>query len=136
MEANYLAIFVGAIINMIIGSLWFSPIMFGKTWMKLSGIMPGKNDKNMKSKMMKAYIGSFIVSLVMACVLSYFIILANATTFASGALIGLLAGIGFVVTSTASSYLFESKPFKLYLLTVGYYVISYVIIGGILAIWK
>ena len=37
-DVNYLAVLVAAIINMVIGSIWYSPSMgFGKSWMKYSG---------------------------------------------------------------------------------------------------
>ena len=33
-DINYLAVFVAAIINMIIGSFWYSPLLFAKPWMR------------------------------------------------------------------------------------------------------
>ena len=32
---NYIAVLVSAVIGMAIGALWYSPLLFGKIWMKL-----------------------------------------------------------------------------------------------------
>ena len=36
-EVNWLAVLVAAIIPMIIGTIWYSPPVFGNTWMRLIG---------------------------------------------------------------------------------------------------
>ena len=41
MKINYLAVVVAAIAWFVVGSLWYSPLLFGKMWMELSGITPG-----------------------------------------------------------------------------------------------
>ncbi len=37
---NYLAVLVAAIVGMVVGFIWYSPKVFGKMWMKLSGVNP------------------------------------------------------------------------------------------------
>ena len=56
---NWLAIILAAVATMIVGALWYSPILFGKLWMKLSG-MGGDKDAEMKKKVTQAYIIGFI----------------------------------------------------------------------------
>lgn len=43
---NYLAVLIAAIVSMIVGGLWYSPILFGKMWTKAMGW----NEETMKEK--------------------------------------------------------------------------------------
>ena len=57
---NYLAVLVSAIIGMIIGALWYSPLLFGKLWMKLSGMTEKQLNEAKKKGMGKMYLVAFI----------------------------------------------------------------------------
>ena len=97
---------------MIIGFLWYSKMLFGATWMKLSGISEA-NMKKANSNMPILYGTMFVASLVMAYVLAHFAKYAGAATLTDGAVAGFWAWLGFVATTMLSSSLFESKPIKL-----------------------
>lgn len=49
---------------------------------------------------------------------------------------GLVTGLGWVAMSLGVIYLFEQRPFKLWLINSGYQVLTYTVMGGILAAWK
>jgi Protein of unknown function (DUF1761) len=72
---NLLAVLVAAIATMVVGFLWYSPLLFAKAWMKEMGYDP--NDKAKTEKMKKsagpAYGGSFLASLVSAFILALFL---------------------------------------------------------------
>ena len=50
MAVNYLAVLVAAIVSMVIGGLWYSPLLFGNVWMKLSGITQKDVEKAKKKE--------------------------------------------------------------------------------------
>ena len=50
-----------------------------------------------------------------------------------GAVIGLIVGVGFVMTTFAAGYVFEGRPPKLYFINVGYSLVALIVMGGILA---
>ncbi len=35
---NYLAVLVSSVVGMGIGALWYSPLLFGKLWMRWNGM--------------------------------------------------------------------------------------------------
>ncbi|HEY4267070.1 MAG TPA: DUF1761 domain-containing protein, partial [Galbitalea sp.] len=37
---NYIAVILATLSSMIIGSVWYTPKVFGNYWMKLSGVKP------------------------------------------------------------------------------------------------
>jgi hypothetical protein len=125
---NFIALLAAAVVNMIVGSFWYSPAGFGKLWIKLSKVEMGKN-KNMGLM----YALTFVGSLMQAFVLSRIIMYAGAADMISGAKIGLLVGLGFLATTSLNNVVFGGKPLKLYYLDLGYYLVVLVINGALLA---
>jgi len=131
---NYVAVLVSAIVGFVIGGLWYSPLLFGKTWMKLMNITQ-KEMKANKDKAKKGYIFMFVALLVMAYTLALFVNYAGATTLTAGLLVGFWAWLGFVATVLLGGFLWENKPFSLYLINVSHYLVVLVVMGAILAVW-
>lgn len=133
---NIWAVIAAAAVNMVLGFLWYSDMMFGKQWMKLMGIHPTKEEKEKMQKTMGPAMGIMLVSsLIMAYVLDRFVHMAMANTLLEGAKVGLWAWLGFVATTMLSSVLFGKKPLKLYYIDTGYYLVLMLINGAILARW-
>ena len=132
---NYLAILIAAIVSMVIGALWYSPVLFGKLWMKLSGISEKQIQDAKKKGMTKSYALAFLGTLVMSYVLAHFVDYAEATTFASGMQTGFWIWLGFLVTTMLGTVLWEGKPVKLYFLNIAHYFVVLLITGGMLALW-
>lgn len=130
-DLNYEAIFVCSIIYLLLGALWYSPILFGKQWISLTGLQ----EKDMKGSV-RAYIGGFFVALYISVVLSMFIYKTQALTALEGALVGFWAWFGFIATTHFSGVIWEKKPFNLYLIHVVFLLIMLVISGAILAVWR
>ena len=133
-DLNYLAIFVGAISNMILGFLWYGPI-FGKTWIALMGFTNESMEAAKAKGMGKQYTLMFLGALTMSYVLAHFIDYAGAATIPQGIQAGFWVWLGFIAPVTLGSVLWDNKPWKLWFLNNGYYLISLVIMGGILASW-
>jgi len=117
LEINYIAVIVAAIVQMIVGLVWYSPQLFGKAWMRLSGV--SKEDMKKRS-MGKSYSVGFIAAFVTAMVMSYFLSLAGATTFGGAANVAFWIWLGFLATTMLGSVLWEAKPTTLYLINVSY----------------
>lgn len=132
---NYLAILVAAITTMIIGFLWYGPL-FGKPWMKLAGLTAEKLGEMKKKGMTKTYMVSMLASLIMAYVLSFFVSRVGADTAIAGAVIGLWVWVGFVATTMINDVLFLNRSVNLYSINTGYQLVSLLIMGAILGVWK
>jgi hypothetical protein len=133
-QPHLLAVIVAAIIPMIIGALWYSPVMFAKKWMALIG----KTEEEIKKSFnpMKMYGLSFLASLVMAYVLAHIVINTGYSGFVGGMHAGFWLWLGFVLTTNSSTVLFESRPSGLYWMNVSYYLVSILLMGGLLAVWR
>ena len=140
-EINYWAVLLSAIVNMGLGFAWYGPL-FGKKWMSLSGISEQQIEefkKAGKNEMNKQYAIAFVAALVMALVLAEFVVFAENYLLLYGVglgiKVGFMAWLGFVVPVTLSSVLWEKKPWALWGLNAGYYLVLLLVTGVILATW-
>ncbi len=125
-------IIAAALLNMIIGFIWYSPYVFGKQWMKL---IDKKHLEIEKKHMLKAYTTSFIMSIILSFVLSQFIHGNHMDTLLQGAKVGFWVWLGFVVTTSLPDYLFTGRRLQLYILNNGFNLIAIVSMGALLAVW-
>lgn len=130
-QINYVAVIVSALLSFVIGWIWYSPIMFGKTWMKENGF---KEEDLKKVNMVKIYSTSFVLALVIAFNLAAFI--GSNADLLFGLSAGAAVGIGWVAASFGITYLFEQKSIQLFLINAGYQAVTYIVMGGLLAVWK
>jgi len=161
MEINYLAILVAAIVPMVLGFLWYNPILFGNVWMREAGM----TEEKMKSVNMGLIFGvSFLLSILLAFFTQFLAIHQTGVisliggdpsaesvlpsfqafmddygsdfrTFKHGALHGLLAGIFLVLPIMGTNGLFERKSWKYILINVGYWTVALTIMGAIVCGW-
>lgn len=131
---NFLAVFIAALASFALGSLWYSPLMFGKTWQKALAL----TDEDIKDANMFLIFGSsFILMLVMAFGLAMFEQGHNNTesTWLSGASHGLFIAIFFVATSYGVNILYQRKPLKLWFIDAGYQIVLLGLMGSIIGAW-
>src|SRR5688572_33505508 len=94
---NYLAVLVAALSTFILGGLWYSPLLFGKAWMRANNFAEDDLQTFSKARM---FGWSFLFSLVMALNLAMF--LSGPTTNVTwGMAAGALAGFGWVALAIA-----------------------------------
>ncbi len=131
---NYWAVLGAAIVSMIVGSLWYSPMLFAKPWMKLNGFT-GDNKADKTKGMATAMLGMFIGSLIMAYVLANVLLLVGASTVSAALIAALWLWLGFIVVPYSSGVLFERKPLALFFINIGNYLVTLLLMAVVLAIW-
>lgn len=129
---NHWALLVSALILWLLGAAWYSPVLFAKPWMALLGIDKNKtNSKTMIPGMVASFIGDLILSLVLAHVLGW----AGVSTLGWGVFIGVLMWLGFFVAPALPQGIYENRPFKLFAINEGYWLVGLIVVGGLLAVW-
>jgi len=137
MGVHLLPVLVAAIATMVVGFLWYSPLLFAKPWMVLMGYNPEDKGKleEMQKGAGKSYAISFVASLVSAFVLTKIIEIAAVNSALYGMKIGFAVWLGFVTTVQLTGLLFAKQPFKLYAINTGYQLVCYLVMGAIVAVW-
>jgi hypothetical protein len=137
MGVNLWSVLAAAVATMILGFLWYSPLLFAKPWTLAMGYDP--NDKAKMEEMRKGagklYGITFIASLISAFVLGKVIEITTVNSIFYGMKIGFAVWLGFVTTVQLTSTLFKKRPIKLYLIDTGYQLVCYLVMGAILARW-
>ncbi|MHA2343546.1 MAG: DUF1761 domain-containing protein [Candidatus Hodarchaeales archaeon] len=134
-DINYLAVFVSAIVYMVIGMLWYSKAVFGDVWIGLIGFTEEEIEKAKKKGMGATMAVAFSAALVMSYVLAHFIDYTQAKSILEGVQTGFIIWLGFVATILISTVLWENRPVKLFLINVSYYLVALPGMGGMLAVW-
>ena len=129
---NYLAVILAAAANYIIGAIWYSAL-FGKQWKALSGI------SEMKPTAPAIFLG-IVGALLMSYVLDHAIIYASGYMKVSGIGAGIMCGffnwLGFIAPVTLGTVLYEKKSWNFWILNSSYWLISLLVMGVILSLWK
>lgn len=129
---NPWAILVAAASNFVIGGLWFSPLLFGRAWMKANGF----TEDDLKKGSPAVIFGvSFFFCLVMAANLAAFLATPE-TTLTWGITAGVLAGLGFATLGLGVVALFERRPWSYIFVNGGYLTVSFAVMGAILGAWR
>jgi hypothetical protein len=118
--------------RMALGGLWYSPVLFIRTWMRLTGISEQQMKQGMGGKIAGDVVGSLLMALVMAHMVGW----ADATEALGGLAVGFLCWIGFVAVATISTVTYEKRPFQLIALHNGYNLASMLAMAVILAVWR
>lgn len=130
MDVNIYTIIAAAIINLLLGYLWYSPLLFGRIWVK---------EHNLDSSFLRPsslhYLGAIIVAIVTAWVFSILIHWFEITFILTGMQFGFLIWLGFVATAQFSGVIWAQKTIRAYLIDTGFQLVNLVIMGAILSIW-
>jgi Protein of unknown function (DUF1761) len=132
---NWLAVLVGGLAYFALGSVWYSPVLFSKKWIKHAGI--NINNPNAKKGMGVMFGGSFVLMVLTALGIS---ILANrmevTACWLSGLKLGSITGLLIGSTAISVSYLYEKRPIGLHLINGGYTLLGNIIAAIIICCWR
>lgn len=163
---NWLALFVAALIPLVVGFIWYHERVFGNAWMKASGVNPGNPGG---AQMARIFGMTYFFSLLLAMMLQSIVIhqmhvmsilmnepgiqdpnseiskwLAefmgkygdNFRTFKHGAFHGILSGIFLALPILGINALFERRSARYILLHAGYWIVTLALMGGVVCGWK
>lgn len=135
-QVNFLAVLLAGIASMVVGFLWYSPLLFGKPWMKLLGYT-SKSMKDAQKEMGKTYGISFILSLVTAYILFHVMVLSENFFGYSALITGLITAfwmwLGFVAPVQLTDVLFGKKQWQLFGINTGYQLVALMVMAVVLA---
>lgn len=132
LEVNFLAVIVGGVLYMIVGALWYSPMLFGNYWMK----QIGKTVEEIQQSSPLEYGYAFVAALLSTFMLAVFMKALGAATLTDGLMAGGLVWLGFVATTTLTYTIFEGPPKTVWMLYQGYQLLMLLIVGGLLGAWQ
>jgi hypothetical protein len=126
-DVNWIAVLLCGVSSLVLGGLWYSPMLFAKAWQRAAGV----TDEQAKSGNMGMIFGlTFLLSLIAAAVFAMF--LGSSMSLGAATAAGFSAGLCWVAASLGISYLFERRPLGLWLINGGYHTLQFTMFGLIL----
>jgi hypothetical protein len=129
---NIWAVLTAVAAKQALGFLWYSPMVFGKTFAKASGQSP----EDMRATIGRGIGGDILGAVLMAVGLAVAVDLAHAASWFYGLLLGLGCWLAFAAPASAGPMLFERRPLSLFALQNGYLAVSLAVMGAIIGAWR
>ncbi|MEN9348443.1 MAG: hypothetical protein RLZZ77_1954 [Bacteroidota bacterium] len=153
---------LAALIPLVIGFIYYSPLLFANAWMKAAGVSPERpSGGRMALTFVLVYVCSFFIGFVLEfSVIHQFHVFSilqgepdvmttgshtnqvltsfmteygdRFRTFKHGALHGTIVGLLFVTPIIAVNALFERRSFKYIAIHAGYWIITLALMGGVI----
>jgi hypothetical protein len=127
-QVNYLAVLLAGLSSMVVGSVWYMPQVFGKTWAKLS-----------KAKMAGSpavYVLTLVASLFTAFILAHVTFLSNSfykDSFMQDALTtAFWLWLGFTAARILVHDLFEGRDKKLFAINAAHELVTVMVMAAII----
>ncbi len=131
---NYWAVLLAAASTMVGGSIWYSPRVFGNTWMRLVGMEKDKAGEGAT----KAIAVTIFVSLITAYVLAHVSYLSHsffANSFLQDSLTtAFWMWLGFTASRFITHDAFERRPRTLTLMNVTHELVTFLVMGLIIGL--
>lgn len=131
---NWWAVLTAVPISLMLGAAWFSPIGFGKLWLKRIGKTP-QDFTGAKGAVLgygAATLGAFLIAYVMATTLEF----AETRDAFEGMLGGFFLWLGFVAGPTMANDFMERRPASLWLIVAGFHLVEFVAMGALVGGWQ
>lgn len=131
MGINILAALAAAFVAFLLGGVWYSPVLFGRIWMREAGVTKSVVKKGHSPL---DFAIAFFFALVAAIVFALF--LGDDITFLFALGTGFAVGLGWVATSFGINYLFAGRSWKLLLIDAGYHIAQFTLYGFVFGLWR
>lgn len=130
-DVNWIAVGLCGVSSLVLGGIWYSPLLFAKRWRRAAGI---SEEQTASGNMAVIFGATFLLSLIAAFVFAMFLGRQMGLGASIGA--GASAGLCWVGASFGVNYLFERRPFSLWLINGGYHTLQFTLFGLILGLMK
>jgi hypothetical protein len=134
-EINYWAVLLATASSMVVGSIWYTPKVFGNYWMKAANVTPSGN----ASDAVRPIILTVVVSFVTAWVLAGAVYIAwqfyGGSFLANSVVTTIILWAGFTAARFVTHDAFDGRPARLTVLNVAHELVTLVIMALLIGIW-
>ncbi|HSX00483.1 MAG TPA: DUF1761 domain-containing protein [Patescibacteria group bacterium] len=129
---NWLAVLVATVISLILAKVWYSSMVFGDVWRKLTGITPADSKKVGKRPMVITLFANIVTVVALAAMIYVSSVFFEDKSIWHALLNGLVAWLAFSATTLATHNAFEQKRQKLTLINSGYQLALFLLMAFII----
>lgn len=134
-KIHYPAVIVAGLIQFFVGWLWYG-MLFMNPWIEATGVPMDAAQSMSGGQMAMMYVGSLVAFLVVYYIMAHFVSYTKSTTAKQGMQTAFWLWLGFVATTILVNIIYTMKPFSLWLIDGGYWLVSMLAGGALLAVWR
>ena len=128
-RVKFLALAVIVIIVFFASSIWYSPLLFGRQFLELSGAATSPHPNALKA------LCEGLRTYILACVVARLILRLDIVDWKGALGLGLWLWIGFPVILLTGSMLWQNVPWQLAAIHAGDWLIKMILIPVAVALW-
>lgn len=132
---NYLAVIAATLSTMIVGSVWYTPKVFGNYWMKASGVKPSGRASDAVVPIVVTVIVSFITAWVLAGAVYISWKFYGGSFLANSFITAIILWAGFTAARFITHDAFDRRPRGLTVLNIAHELVTVAVMALILGLW-
>jgi hypothetical protein len=129
---NELAVLVSALLALALGSIWYSPLVFGKQWQRAAALSDADLELS-RGALIRSLLVGLLSNVVVMFVIGKFLYIAERADVVRGELALLL--IALLAASAASMVVWEKKRLMYFIIHMGYGVLVVLVGSTVMALW-
>lgn len=134
-EINYWAVLLAMLSSMLVGSVWYSPKVFGTRWSKLANVDMDKPASAAVMPIITTVIVSFITAWVLAGAASIAWHFYEGSYFVSALVTSVALWAGFTAARFITHDAFEGRPTNLTLMNIAHELVTLLVMAIIIGVW-
>jgi ethanolamine transporter EutH len=128
LNVNWLAVFVAAAVGLAVGIAWYAPPILGNRARQAAVPTPGRDPKAAAASIVTVALMAYVLALVLGAM--------EVSSVLDGAIVGVVAWLGFVFTTVMAIALFERRSFLYVAVTAGQPLLALVAMGAVIGAWR
>ncbi|GAB2449604.1 hypothetical protein HD599_002070 [Conyzicola lurida] len=134
-EINYIAVVLATLSSMVVGSIWYTPKVFGTYWMKAANITHTGEAKDAVRPIVITVLVSFVTAWVLAGSAYISWDFYGGSFFVNSLVTAIILWAGFTAARFITHDAFDGRPTGLTVLNVAHEFVTIVIMSIIIGVW-
>ena len=134
-DINYWAVILATFSSMLVGSIWYTPKVFGNYWMREAKITPSGNPKDAIAPIVVTLLVSFVTAWVLAGASFISFEFYGGSFLVNAIVTAIILWAGFTAARFITHDAFDGRPAGLTVLNVAHEFVTIVIMSIIIGVW-
>ena len=134
-EINYWAVILATLSSMIVGSIWYTPKVFGNYWMKTAGVTPSGKMSDATGPIITTLLVSFVTAWVLAGASTIAWHFYGGSFFWGAIVTAVVLWAGFTAARFITHDAFDKRPSGLTMLNIAHELVTILVMAIIIGVW-
>jgi hypothetical protein len=134
-EINIWAVLVATLSTMVVGSVWYTPKVFGNYWMRVAKVSPSGEAKDAVKPILITLAVSFVSALVLAGSVAIAQEFYGGSFLANSVITAVILWAGFTAARFITHDAFEGRPAGLTMLNCAHELVTYLVMALVIGLF-